>query len=263
MSKSYFGPIGYRAAQILEYFERRGAPCPQSANSADFLVDIVQACDNTTFDWNDQWNASKEYQHRMKDIDSINAHMLEITPPGDDVLDSSDTNTQQQITNSSFATPLLYQILIFTRRQAFALWRNPDYVWNKILSHILNGLLGGFTFWKLGNGIFDMQLHLMAVFNFMIIAPGCINQLQPLFIQNRDIFEAREKGPKTYHWLTFIAARNLSEMPLLVLCGALVFLYWYFAVGFPLEPRVTGQVYMQMQYKNQLQCAARMPTSAL
>jgi len=196
LSKSYFGPIGYRAAQILEYFERRGAPCPPSANSADFLVDIVQACDNTTFDWNDQWNASKEYQHRMKDIDSINAHMLEITPPGDDVLDSSDTNTQQQITNSSFATPLLYQILIFTRRQAFALWRNPDYVWNKILSHILNGLLGGFTFWKLGNGIFDMQLHLMAVFNFMIIAPGCINQLQPLFIQESRHLRSSREGPQ-------------------------------------------------------------------
>ena len=51
----------------------------------------------------------------MKDIDSTNAHMLEITPPGDDILYSSDTNTQQQITNSSFAMPLLYQILIVTR----------------------------------------------------------------------------------------------------------------------------------------------------
>jgi len=95
----------------------------------------------------------------------------------------------------------------------------------------------------------------MAVFNFITIALGCINQLQPLFMQNRDIFETREKGSKTYHWLAFIAAQDLSEMPLLVLCGTLVFLCWYFAVGFPLEPRVDGQVYGQMLFKNQLPSA--------
>jgi len=44
-----------------------------------------------------------------------------------------------------------------------------------------------------GNGVIDLQLRLFAVFNFLFIAGGVINQLQPLFMGCRDIFEAREK----------------------------------------------------------------------
>jgi ABC-type multidrug transport system permease subunit len=59
--------------------------------------------------------------------------------------------------------------------------------------HVYAALFGGFTFWKIGNGTFDLQLRLFAVFNFVFVAPGLINQLQPFFLHNRDIFEAREK----------------------------------------------------------------------
>lgn len=45
----------------------------------------------------------------------------------------------------------------------------------------------------IGNGTFDLQLRLFAVFNFIFVAPGCINQMQPFFLHNRDIFETREK----------------------------------------------------------------------
>lgn len=169
----------------------------------------------------------------MKEIESINAGVREATVSARD-RDEND-----------FATPLFYQLVLVTRRQAIALWRNPDYIWNKLFLHILNGLFGGFTFWKLGNGVFDMQLSLMAVFNFITVAPGCINQLQPLFIQNRDIFETREKKSMTYHWVAFVAAQNLAEAPVLILCGTLVFVCWYFPVGFPLQAS-TGQVYLQM-----------------
>jgi ABC-type multidrug transport system permease subunit len=36
-------------------------------------------------------------------------------------------------------------------------------------------------------------LRLFAIFNFIFVAPGCINQMQPFFLANRDIFETREK----------------------------------------------------------------------
>lgn len=75
----------------------------------------------------------------------------------------------------------------------------PDYVWNKVISDIYNGIFGGFNFRKLINGAFDMQLHMMAVLNFVTIALACINQLQPLILHNRSIFEANEKKSKPYH----------------------------------------------------------------
>jgi ABC-type multidrug transport system permease subunit len=68
-----------------------------------------------------------------------------------------------------------------------------DYVWNKFNLHIFAALFGGFTFWIIGDGSFDLQLRVFAVFNFIFVAPGCINQMQPFFLHNRDIFEAREK----------------------------------------------------------------------
>lgn len=66
-------------------------------------------------------------------------------------------------------------------------------MWNKMILHIFAALFGGFTFWKMGNGTFAMQLRLFAIFNFIFVAPGCINQMQPFFLHNRDIFETREK----------------------------------------------------------------------
>lgn len=66
-------------------------------------------------------------------------------------------------------------------------------MWNKIILHIFASLFSGFTFWKIGNGTFALQLHLFCIFNFVFVAPGCINQMQPFFLHNRDIFEAREK----------------------------------------------------------------------
>lgn len=68
-----------------------------------------------------------------------------------------------------------------------------DYVWNKINLHIFAALFGGFTFWKIGDSSFDLQLRLFAIFNFVFVAPGCINQMQPFFLKNRNLFETREK----------------------------------------------------------------------
>lgn len=68
-----------------------------------------------------------------------------------------------------------------------------DYMWNKIILHIFAALFSGFTFWKVGDGAFSLQLRLFAIFNFIFVAPGCINQMQPFFLANRDIFETREK----------------------------------------------------------------------
>jgi ATP-binding cassette subfamily G (WHITE) protein 2 (SNQ2) len=148
--------------------------------------------------------------------------------------------------SADFAAPIRRQIVLVTKRQFISLWRNPDYIWNKIGLHVTNSLFAGFTFWMIGEGTTDLQFRLMSVFNFVFVAPGCINQLQPLFIQNRDIFESREKKSKTYHWLAFISAQLISEIPFLIVCATLFFACWYFTSGFPVDATASGQVYLQM-----------------
>ena len=233
---TYFGPTGEYSATVVDYFARNGLPCPTNSNPAEHIVDVVQGRFGTEIDWPQVWLDSPERARAMLEIDELNADT------GGNV-----DNTNISLDNeASFGTPLWYQTKLVTRRQMIALWRNPDYIWNKIGLHITNGLFGGFTFWMLGNGTFDLQLHLMAMLNFIFVAPGCINQMQPLFIQNRDIFETREKKSKTYHWAAFVAGQVVSEIPALIVCGAFAFVTWYFTAVLPVQASLSGQVYFQM-----------------
>ncbi|KAI0799933.1 putative ABC multidrug transporter [Xylaria sp. FL0064] len=228
---TYFGETGKDSAIVLDYFARHGVPCPSDSNPAEHIVDVVQGRFGTEIDWPAEWEASQERQQSLEKLAILERD------------ESTETSAEDE---KGFAAPVSYQILLVTRRQLLSLWRNPDYVWNKMGLHISNGLFAGFTFWKIGKGSFDTQLRLMSVFNFLFVAPGCINQLQPLFISNRDIFETREKKSKTYSWAAFISAQLLAEILILVVCGTLYFVSWYFTSGFPVQASVSGQVYLQM-----------------
>ncbi|KAF3343674.1 putative membrane protein [Verticillium dahliae VDG2] len=239
---TYFGPTGKNSDIVLDYFSRNGAPCDLDANPAEHIVDVVQGRFGPEIDWAQTWIDSQERISAMQELEHLNK-------PGNFHISGTQISDEDEKNNDDildFAAPLFYQVRLVTRRQMVALWRNPDYVWNKIGLHVSNSLFGGFTYWMIGDGLFDLQLRLMAVFNFVFVAPGCINQLQPLFLRNRDIFETREKKSKTYHWFAFIMAQLISEIPLLILCGTLYFACWYFTAGFPVEASISGQVYLEM-----------------
>ncbi|ROV97280.1 hypothetical protein VSDG_04785 [Cytospora chrysosperma] len=234
---TYFGPTGKDSAEVLEFFAANGAPCPPETNPAEHIVDVVQGRLGTDADWPQIWNDSPQRAQAMVELEQLE----NMTPPPEK-MDAAGHDESKQ----DFATPLLYQIRMVTQRQIVAMWRNPDYIWNKIGLHITNALFGGFTFWMIGDGTFDLQLRLMSVFNFVFVAPGCVNQMQPLFIRNRDIFETREKKSKTYKWLAFISAQLIAEIPWLIICGTIYFGCWYFTSGFPVEASKSGQVYLEM-----------------
>ncbi|KAK8091733.1 ABC-2 type transporter-domain-containing protein [Apiospora hydei] len=227
---TYFGPTGQDSSIVLDYFSRNGAAAVPDVNPAEHIVDVVQGRFGTDIDWPEVWNASKERTEALAELERLdNGQTMEKSG-----ITSETTPEPTEAETKDFATPVMYQVKLVTTRQSIALWRNPDYIWNKISLHVTNALFGGFTFWMIGNGSFELQLRLMAVFNFVFVAPGCINQLQPLFIKNRDLFETREKKSKAYHWLAFISAQLLSEIPVLIVCATV-----YFASK-------SGQVYLEM-----------------
>jgi ABC-type multidrug transport system permease subunit len=126
--------------------------------------------------------------------------------------------------------------------------------------HISLALLNGFTFWMIGDSLTDLQQNLFTVFNFIFIAPGIISQLQPLFIDRRDIYEAREKKSKMYHWAPFVTGLIVSEFPYLIVCAFLYYICWYFTAGLPTGPGHAGSVFFVVvscfPYNNVL-CSAR------
>ncbi|CAG8076282.1 unnamed protein product [Penicillium salamii] len=229
---SYFGETGKESQKILEYFSRNGAPCPPEVNPAEHIIDVVQGSATDKTDWVEVWNQSEERKLALAQLDTLNESKR---AQSDHVEDTSD-----------FATSHWFQFKVVSKRLSIHIWRSPDYMWNKFFLHIFAGLFSGFTFWKIGDGTFSLQLRLFAIFNFIFVAPGCINQMQPFFLHSRDIFETREKKSKTYHWLAFIGAQTMTEIPYLIICATLYFACWYFTTGLPVEASVSGHVYLQM-----------------
>ncbi|KAK9455927.1 putative Brefeldin A resistance protein [Dipodascopsis uninucleata] len=226
----YFGDIGEKAATLKEYFGRYGAPCPPGSNPAEHMIDVVSGTLSQGRDWYQIWLDSPEYKYTVEELEHI-INNAASQPPGtvDDGFE--------------FAMPLWQQIKIVTKRMNVSLFRNTDYVNNKFMLHIVLALFNGFTFWKIGDTVTDINLRLFTIFNFIFVAPGVINQLQPLFIDRRDIYETREKKSKMYSWKAFVAGLIVSEIPYLIICAVLYYACWYYTVDFPHEPSKAGATF--------------------
>lgn len=229
----YFGDIGDNGSTLKEYFARYEAPCPKDANPAEHMIDVVSGSLSQGRDWNQVWLDSPEHKSTVEQLDKIIKDAA-AAPPG-----TSEDGFE-------FAMPLWAQIKLVTQRMNVSVWRNTDYINNKLALHIGSALFNGFSFWQIGSSVGDLQLRLFTVFNFIFVAPGVIAQLQPLFIERRDIYEAREKKSKMYSWIAFVTGLIVSELPYLCVCAVLYFVCWYYTVGFPSDSNKAGAVFFVM-----------------
>ncbi|KAJ5689632.1 hypothetical protein N7462_004024 [Penicillium macrosclerotiorum] len=232
----YFGDIGDNGATIKHYFDKYGVQCPQDANPAEFMIDVVTGGIETARDkdWHQIWLESPEHNEMITELDRMIDDAAS-KPPGT-VNDGFE-----------FSMPLWEQIKIVTHRMNISLFRNTAYVNNKFSLHIISALLNGFSFWRPGPSVTALQLRLFTIFNFVFVAPGVINQLQPLFIQRRDIYDAREKKSKMYSWVAFVTGLIVSEFPYLCICAVLYFVCWYWPVWtLPHDSNRSGAIFFIM-----------------
>lgn len=231
----YFGDIGDNAQTIRDYFGRYNAPCPINSNPAEHMIDVVSGSLSKGRDWNQVWLESPEYSAMTRELDRM--------------IDDAAAKPQGTVDDGhQFATSLWTQIKLVTNRNNISLYRNTNYANNKFALHIGSGLFNGFTFWMIGNSVADLQLRLFTIFNFIFVAPGVLAQLQPLFIDRRDIYEAREKKSKMYHWAAFATGLIVSEIPYLVICAVIYYFTWYYTVGFPGDSNKAGSVFFVMLF---------------
>ncbi|CAG8975972.1 hypothetical protein HYALB_00012307 [Hymenoscyphus albidus] len=229
----YFGDIGKDSSIIKDYFTRNDAPCPTNANPAEHMIDVVSGQLSKDKDWNQVWLNSPEHEKMVKELDQMISNAAAKEPGTKD-------------DGFEFAMPLYSQINIVTYRMNVSIWRNTEYVNNKVALHIGTALFNGFSFWMVGNSVADLQLRLFSIYNFIFVSTGVIAQLQPLFIDRRGIYEAREKKSKTYSWIAFVTGLIVSGLPYLVVCAVLYFACWYYTVGFPNESSKSGAVFFVM-----------------
>lgn len=229
----YFGDIGDNAATIKEYFARQGVPFPIETNPAEHMIDIVSGHLSQGRDWNSVWLSSPEHAAVSEELDLITSAAASEPPT---TLDDG----------REFATSLWEQTRLVTQRMNMSLYRNTEYVNGKLVLHAMSALVNGFSFWMIGDSVGDLQLRLFTIFNFIFVAPGVINQLQPVFIARRDLFEAREKKSKMYSWAPFVTGLIFSEVPYLIACAVLYFACWYYTVGFPHDSSRAGATFLMI-----------------
>ena len=79
----------------------------------------------------------------------------------------------------------------------------------------------------------------------LTICPPLIQQLQPKFIEMRNIFQGRENNSKIYSWFAFTTAAVLVELPYSIVAGSIYFCCWWFgSVGYRVSSYASGYTYL-------------------
>ncbi len=126
----YNGAIGDKAATIKAYFAREGAPCPDTANVGEHMIAVVSGAMSHHRDWHQVWLASPENKALTDELDAIEKDVL--SRP---VAYNNDGH--------EFATSLTEQCREVLKRNSVSLFRNTDYVNNKIILHVAAALFNG------------------------------------------------------------------------------------------------------------------------
>ncbi|KAL4976417.1 ABC-2 type transporter-domain-containing protein [Aspergillus desertorum] len=219
----YFGPIGSNSRTLLDYFEANGArKCAEAENPAEYMIEVVNAENGQGTDWFDVWKASKEYQAVKNEIERIHEEKRETA----DAMQESDDRG----THSEFAMPFWFQLYVVTVRVFQQYWRMPEYIISKVALAIVAGLFIGFSFFDADTSLAGLQTLIFSLFMICALFAPLVNQIMPLFITQRSLYEVRERPSKAYSWKAFLIANILVEIPYQALMGILTYASYYYPV---------------------------------
>ncbi|KAF2710378.1 ABC transporter protein [Pleomassaria siparia CBS 279.74] len=216
----YFGDIGDSSATLIDYFERHGARAyKEGENPAEWLLEVTSSS-TTDQSWSDTWKSSKEFTaandwlSTLADTESPSMGSLPIEQGRDE-----------------YAATFFQQLIRVTYRAFQDYWRDPTYLYSKLALCIGAALFNGLSFWLTPNDIQGITNVLFSCFLLTIIFSTVDQQIIPRFMENRALFEAREKQSKTYSWVVFVAANLIVEIVWQSLAAVFVFVAWYYPTG--------------------------------
>ncbi|KAJ7758952.1 ABC-2 type transporter-domain-containing protein [Mycena maculata] len=219
----YFGEIGENSKVLTGYFEKYGAhPCPPEANPAEWMLEVIGAArgHKSILDWPEVWKTSEERVQIRKQFDDMVAELSQIEDAGDSAAGYE-----------PFAMPLSTQLYECLKRVWLQYWRTPSYIYSKLTLVTLCSLFIGFTFYQAHNDLQGLQDQLFSIFMLLILFGNLTQQIMPLFVEQRALYEARERPSKAYSWVAFVVAQILVEIPWQTLAALLIFVSWYYPIG--------------------------------
>ena len=217
----YFGELGKNSQTLLDYFEHNGArKCGEDENPAEYMLEIVNAGKNNDGrDWFDVWKESNEAQDVQRQIDELH-----------ETSKNNHLDIAGETGGGEFAMPLFTQVRECTYRAFQQYWRMPSYVIAKFGLVAVAGLFIGFSFYHANTTKAGMQTVIFSAFMITTIFSSLVQQIQPLFITQRSLYESRERPSKAYSWSAFMAANMIVEIPYGIVAGIITYACFYYPV---------------------------------
>ncbi|KAH6838399.1 ABC-2 type transporter-domain-containing protein [Chaetomium sp. MPI-CAGE-AT-0009] len=233
---AYFGDIGPDSSTVLSYFYRQGQArrCGRTENAAEYLLDVVGTPGTAAkgSDWPNLWSESDESRHvweQLNDLKEGGAATTGALPP--DPAHFTAQHVGRNSSNSSkYAVSIPAQFPVVCRRVLQQYWRSPAYIFSKLLLAITCSLLVGFSFFQVGGSIIDAQNAIFSVLLLCATFSSLVQQIMPQFLQQRALYEVRERHSNTYSWFTLLLANVLVELLCNIVLGVLSFAAYYYAV---------------------------------
>ncbi|WFD22771.1 hypothetical protein MEQU1_001448 [Malassezia equina] len=240
----YFGDLGPNSRTLIDYFEKRsGMRCDENANPAEYILDVIGAGATATTDknWHELFLQSEQYQTLRQDLAKMCGSNRNV------IADSSAQASRE------YAQPFSVQLYEVTKRAFIAYWRNPLYLYTKMMLNVVSGLVVGSSFWKQGQqfSIIALQNRLFACFLALVAATSLSQHLQPEFIRLRGLYEVREKPSKMYAWPVMVTSAMLVEIPWNIVGGTVYWIPWYYLIKYPTDSKHAGYswgIYMLFQF---------------
>lgn len=223
----YFGPVGESSKTLTSYFERQGAtPCPPAANPAEWMLEVIGAAPGSSsdIDWPAVWRQSIEYQEVQRELSTMKQERSSVASTK---LDES----QQGSAYREFAVGMWTQWLQVQKRVFQQHWRIPSYIYAKLFMCVAAALFIGFSFFNTSNTRQGLQNQMLGIFMLTSVFGQLVQQLMPLFVTQRALYEVRERPSKTYSWQTFVVSNIIGDLPWNLVCASLMYFCWYYPVS--------------------------------
>ncbi|KAI1641146.1 ABC-2 type transporter-domain-containing protein [Biscogniauxia mediterranea] len=238
----YFGPVGRNGEDVVRYFAERGAVCPPEKNVAEFIIETAarphRRPDGTKVDWNEEWLRSEQARRVVDEIDGLKRTRSTVAAA------SSRPAKDAEDEDREYAASTWRQTVELTRRMFRQYWRDPSYVYGKFFVSVVVGVFNGFTFWRLGHSVQDMQNRMFTSFLIVTIPATVVNAVVPKFFANMALWRAREHPSRVYGWVAFCTANVLAEIPPALVSALLYWALWYWPTGLPTRSDVSGYTFL-------------------
>lgn len=219
---AYMGEMGIKSVTVLNHFKKLGKEePPPSCNPADYVLGALTQAEADV--------AVSEFEG--SDVKKI-------------IHDAVDADLKQEATehpqldfsrvNSTFT-----EIRLVSQRQFITQWRNPSYCFMRLISSVLVSLYMGVLFWGDKTTINGAVFSIGAIFFFVfVLVIPMAASVVPL-IEDRAVLY-RETVSGTYSRLSYGIGSLLADIPFHILNTILMFVSFYFLVGFRLEADLIG-----------------------